>query len=107
MDAGRLDKRVTFRRREKKPGGGRGDYQDLFTTAAEFRPLSGRALAEAGSITDGIEATVVVRDTARTRGLTNADRALIDGHDFALESVPLGDRTGWLWIKVSRRKASA
>lgn len=107
MDPGRIDKRVTFRRREKKPGGGRGDYHDLFRTSAEFRPLSARALAEAGSITDGIEATLVVRDTPRTRDLTNADRVLIDGRDFAIESVPLGDRTGWLWIKISRRKASA
>ena len=109
MQAGDLDRRVTFRRRQKIVGqaGDRGPFADLMTVACAFRPLSGRALAEAGSLTDAIEGSVCVRDTARARGLTVADRALIDGRDLAIESVQPSDRSGWLWIKVSRRKASA
>lgn len=109
MQAGRLDKRVTFRRRPKVTGkpDERKSYVDLFTVAAEFRSLSGRAMAEAGSLTDAIEGTLVVRDTVRTRGLTVADRAVIDGRDFALASVPPTDRSGWLFIKVAQTKGSA
>ncbi len=110
MDPGHLDKRARFRRRVKTGEGGagsRGAYADLFTVAASFRPLSARVLAEAGSLTDGIEASLVVRDTARTRDLTKADRVIVDGRDFAIESVPLSDRSGWLRMKLSVRKASA
>lgn len=109
MQAGNLDKRVTFRRRQKLAGqpGDRGSFAEWMTVACDFRPLSGRALAEAGSLTDAIEGSLCVRDTARTRSLTVADRAVIDGRDMAIESVQPSDRSGWLWIKVSRRKASA
>ena len=109
MEAGRLDKRVTFRRRAKVDragAGSRSDFADLFKTWCDFRPLSARTLAEAGSLTDGIEASIVVRDTPRTRGLTKMDRAVVDGRDFAIESVPPGDRSGWLTLKISARKAS-
>lgn len=109
MEAGRLDKRVTFLRRVKVPGkpASRGDFVVHFAVAAEFRPLSGRALAEAGSLTDAIEGTLVVRDTARTRGLTVADRVVIAGREMALASVPPSDRSGWLWIKVAQTKGAA
>ena len=109
MQAGQLDKRVTFMRRERVPGksADRGPFAELLRVACAFRPVSGRALAEAGSLTDAIEGSICVRDTARTRGLTVADRAVIDGRDMAIESVQPSDRSGWLWIKVSRRKASA
>ncbi|WP_164255889.1 phage head completion protein, partial [Stenotrophomonas maltophilia] len=81
--------------------------QDLFTVRAEFRPLSGRAMAEAGSLTDAIQGTLVVRDTPRTRALTIADRVTVDGRDYAIESAPPGDRSGWLYLKVSLKKGSA
>ncbi|MGY2051685.1 phage head closure protein [Methylobacterium sp. JK268] len=110
MDPGRADKRVTFRRRAAvpKPGGGTArEFRDLFACWAEWRPLSGHRLAEAGGVTDGIEGTIVVRDTPRTRALTVADRVILDGRDLALESVPIGERTGWLSVRVSRRVAGS
>lgn len=113
MEAGRLDRRATFLRRAKVaavPGklpDSRAGFETLFTVAAEYRPLSGRALAEAGSLTDAIEGTLIVRYTARTRKLTVADRVVVEGREMAIESVPPSDRSGWLSIKVSRKKASA
>ncbi len=108
MDPGQLDKRVTFRRRALVTRGGRqvpGDYADLFRAWGAWRPLTGRRLVEAGAVTDGIDGTLIVRETARTRGLTVADRVIIAGYDFAIESVPIAHRSGWLSLSVSRRRA--
>lgn len=110
MHSGALDRRATFRGRAIDDDGGfgvRGDFRDLYTVWAQFRPLSGRALAEAGSLTDAIEGTLVVRATARTRALTVAHRVVVDRRDYAIESVPPDDRTGFLVLRVSSRKASA
>ena len=71
MQAGRLDKRATFRGRPQLDDDGfesRGGYQDLFTVRAEFRPLSGRAMAEAGSLTDAALEAVVVELWAPPKG---------------------------------------
>ncbi|GJD60857.1 hypothetical protein [Methylobacterium frigidaeris] len=57
---------------------------------------------ETVTVTDGIDGTLVVRETARTRGLTLADRVTIAGHDCAIESVPIAHRSGWLSLTVSR-----
>ncbi|ACL62062.1 head-tail adaptor protein [Methylobacterium nodulans] len=111
MDPGRTDKRVIFRRRVAVPkasgNGTNREFRDLFPCWAAWRPLTGRRLAEAGGVTDGIEGAIVVRDTPRTRDLTVADRVILDGRDMALESVPIGERSGWLTIKVSRRVAGS
>ena len=110
MHAGALDKRATFRGRAMGDMDGfavRGEFGDLFTVWAEFRPLSGRALAEAGSLTDAIEWTLIVRATPRTRTLTVAHRVVVDRRDYAIESVPPDDRTGFLMLRISARKASA
>lgn len=91
MDPGRLDLRVTFLQR---PGEGRerGDYAEAFTLWANYRQESSREAAEGGRAQDVESGTLVVRDTAQSRTLTNADRCLILGRDFAIEGVGLPDR---------------
>lgn len=105
-----MDKRATFRGRSELDEDDfevRGQLVDLFTVAAEFRPLSGRAMAEAGSLTDALEGTLIVRDTPRTRKLTIAERVVLNGRDYAIASVQPPDRSGWLYLKLAQTKGSA
>ncbi len=110
MQAGRLDLRATFRKRGPGEVGslpGRGSYIDDFTVAAEWRQLSGKAVAEAGALTDAIEGTLVVRDTPRTRALTVAHRVVVLGREMAIDTVPPSDRSGWLFLRCRQTRGSA
>ena len=101
MDPGRRDKRATFRQR---PGEGRerGDYADAFTLWASYRPETGREAAEGGRAQDVESGTLVVRDSAQARTVTNADRVVVLGREFGIEGVGLPDRrTGLITMRVA------
>ncbi len=107
MDPGRLDLRVAFLQR---PGEGRqrGDYAEAFTLWANYRPETSREAVEGGRAQDVESGTLVVRDTAQSRTLTNADRCVIRGRDFAIEGVGLPDRRSRLLrLRVSSHLSGA
>lgn len=101
MDPGRLDRRVAF---QQRPGAGRtrGEFVEVFTLWANYRPENSREAAEGGRAQDVESGTLTVRDTRQSRTLTNADRCTIGGRSFAIEGVGLPDRrSGLLRLRVS------
>ncbi|RVU17497.1 head-tail adaptor protein [Methylobacterium oryzihabitans] len=101
MDPGQFDRRVTVRQR---PGEGRsrGAYADAFTVWACYRPESAREAVQGGRAQTVESGTLVVRDSARMRTVSSADRVVLGGRDFAIEGVGLPDRrTGLVTLKIA------
>lgn len=98
MDPGRLDRRVTFRRRGAVDGdpAERGDYADLFTTWANYRPIPAREAAQGGGAVNVAGGTLAIRDSARARDLVTTDRVTLQGQDFDVKGVDLPDRRSGL-----------
>lgn len=108
MDSGRFEHRAQFMRRppilegEGDDTGDRGPYALAFTLWANFRPQSAREAAQGGQAQNVETGTLTVRDTAQSRTITNADRVVLQGRDFAVEGVGLPDRrTGLISMNVS------
>ncbi|MGU3418525.1 head-tail adaptor protein [Methylobacterium sp. D54C] len=103
MDPGRLDRRVTFRRRtalDDDPTG-RGDYADLFTTWANYRPAALREAVQGGGAVNVASGTLAIRDSARARDLVTTDRVTLQGQDFDVKGVGLPDRrTGLILMQI-------
>ena len=94
-----LDKRVAFLGRPD----GTGPLTPRAEAWAEWLPLSSARKVEARGLTDGIEGTLRIRDTAKARTIIQTDRALFSGQDMKVLSTPVPDRSGFLWIKVGRQ----
>jgi head-tail adaptor len=111
MRAGKLDRRVTFRKRvdqERAGGNEKGDFDDYWSTWANYREFSAREIANMGQAEDVPFAVLTVRDCTAARLITNSDRVRIRGvaqGDFAIQNVSLPERTGWLRIKIARTMA--
>lgn len=96
MRAGELDHRLTLRRRGTQvgnPGGvARGPFADLFNTRCKVRPAPAKEIAVAGQAASPIVITVQVYDCERNRGITAADRAVLNGKEYGISSVLPPDR---------------
>jgi len=108
MDAGRLDQRANILRRppvlddQGKDTGDRGPYALAFTIWANFRPQSLREAAQGGAARNVEVGTLTIRDSAQAQTVTNADRVVMQGRDFAIDGVGLPDRrTGLIALNVS------
>lgn len=80
---------------EGNPGGApRGDFAPVFTTWCGWRTLSAQQIVEAGFVEDATMLVVRVNDSARNRDITDADRVLLRGQQYALSKVAPPDRVG-------------
>ena len=100
MRAGRMNRRVTIRRRAVvagNPGGvPRGDFADVFSVWGEVKQAIASQQVEAGFSGDPITAIIRVYDSAQARTISANDRLAIagmpgvgSGEDFAIDSVAL------------------
>jgi head-tail adaptor len=108
MLTGKLDKRVTFRRREvtnPDAGNERGDFVDWFTVWANYRGLNLSQSGEAGMQVGSAIGILTVRDGGDARNVTTAERVLIQGEEFAILSPEVRDRTGFMSFRVERNLA--
>lgn len=103
MRAGRLDRRVTFRRREKGATiRDRGEFQDLVEVWGDYRRTSGREVIEAGRQLNIEEGTLRVRWPGPGDSVTIDDRVVIDGRERAIKGIGTPDRrSGFIEFIVS------
>lgn len=95
MKAGRLDRRVMFRRRAKGATvRDRGEFIDLVEVWGDYLRLSGREAMEAGRETNVEEGTLRVRWPGLAADITIADRVVIADRERAIVSVATPDRRG-------------
>ena len=110
MRAGNLRERVTFQRATTGDDGYGNvitGWADLVTVWADVRETLGRERVEAGRIEAAATATVRVRASAVTRGLTAADRLVARGWTWNIRSVvPIGNKRAALDILVERGVAA-
>lgn len=96
MIAGRMRYIITIRRRALRPGetdgNPRGEYYDAFTTRASFQQTPGVKAVEAGVGEDQNRALLRIYDCAQNRTITAADRVLVDGQNWSIETVSRPDR---------------
>jgi len=110
MDPGRLDLRAELLREppilddQGRDTGDRGPYAPAFTVWANFRTQSVSEAVEGGAAQNVESGVLTVRDSAQARTITNADRVLLSGRNFAVEGVGLPDRrTGLITLMVSSK----
>lgn len=108
MDAGRLDQRADILRRppildeQGTDTGDRGPYALAFTIWANFRQQSLREAAQGGAARNVEAGTLTIRDSIQARTVTNGDRVVLQGRDFAIEGAGLPDRrTGLITLTIS------
>ena len=103
MKAGRLDRRVMFRRRAKGTTvRDRGDFADLVEVWGDYLRLSGREALEAGREVNIEEGTLRVRWPGPADDVTIADRVVLDGRERAVKGVGTPDRrAGFIEFTVS------
>lgn len=93
MKAGRLDRRVTFRRRAKGATvRDRGDFVDLVEVWGDYLRLSVREALEAGREVNVEEGTLRVRWPGEADDVTIGDRVVIDGRERAIVGAGTPDR---------------
>ena len=108
MDPAKLDRRVTFRRRQVLAQNARGEFVNFFGAWAAYAPSSSREAIESGRPTDIETGLIRIRDSAKGRELTGADRVMIAGREFSLQAVGLPDRrTGLIDITVTTSRQTA
>lgn len=108
MDSGRFELHAQFLREPPildaggRDTGDRGAYAPVFKLWANFRPQSVREAAQGGAAHNVETGTLTIRDSVKARSVTNGDRVLLLGRDFAIEGVGLPDRrTGLITLTVS------
>lgn len=106
MQPGRLDRRCAFQRRDTTPddygnvtGGG---WSALLTVWGALDERAGREAVRAGRLESAAAGTVQIRDSAAARGITAADRVVIDGRAYAIREVRPPQRTGMIEMVVER-----
>lgn len=112
MDAGRLNRRAAFFRRERLAapvaGNARGRFEAMpyLTVWSDYRATPGREVVSAGIPEDQIGGTLRIRDSAAARQVTAADRVAIAGVSFAIASVGLPEgRDGFIEMILRREVA--
>lgn len=95
LPAGRFDRRATIYRRAlaaNVAGVARKDFEavdGLAGIACAFREMTLREIAAGNGVQGGIEGEMRLRDSAKARTVTIADRAVIDGQGFDIVGAGL------------------
>lgn len=92
MNAGALSDRVAFHRREETPDGYgntvAGFAADPFLRVyGRLQPERGQEAFAAGRMETGGRATLTIRYSAAAAAVTAADKAVINGVDFAVRGI--------------------
>lgn len=109
MTSGELDRRVTFLRRPlieaDAAGEERGKFKPEFEVWAAFTPMSSQRRADYGYAEDVLSGWLKIRESLKVATLTISDRVVLkgDGDEFAIDSVPVNDRSGYRLLRVSRK----
>lgn len=110
MGAGDLNKRVTFQRATRTGDGGGGGaivWNTLATVWAGFKPERGYERLRTGRIEAELAGVLTVRGSSVTRGVTEADRVLVDGVPYAIHAISNPDQRGrFLELTVGSGEAS-
>lgn len=91
MDAGKLDRRVTFQTKTKirTPSGGWTDgWDDEFTVWAQIKPLRGGETVMQARMAAKNPVIVIVRASALTKQIEHNWRAVIDGKPYEIRENP-------------------
>lgn len=108
MIIGALRDQVTFQRltgtaRDAVGNVTDGTWTAIATVWGQLKPGSGRENFESARLESAVMASLVVRATTTTRGITGADRVLIDGVPYNIRAVTNEDRRGrFLTMMVER-----
>lgn len=110
MRAGRLNERVTFQRAvvgDDGYGNAITSWTDHLTVWADVRETLGKERVDAGRIEASATATVRIRSSAASRGLTAADRMVARGATWNIRSVvPVGNDRAMLDLLCERGVAA-
>lgn len=93
----RLRHRAKFQRQGQVPdgyGNTIGGWADHLTVWANVRETTGKERVAAGSIENNRTATIRVRSSAGTRGLTEADRVVARGETWDILGIANADDKG-------------
>ena len=94
---------ATIRRRPVVGGVVRGEFANVFTTTAGWRPLQGATVVEFGLSQDETGLMLRVQDCAQNRSITHADRMTFLGGDWTIVSTNPPDRvTGSISIILKK-----
>lgn len=106
MDAGKLDRRCAFERRDATPDAygnvTSGGWVSLLTVWGRLDERPGREAVRAGRLEASALGALSIRDSAQARGVTAADRVVIDGHAYAIRDVRPPQRSGMIEMVVER-----
>jgi len=95
LAAGRYNRRATIHRRPVEAnvaGRARGEFREvagLVSIACAYREMSLREIASGNGVQGAIEAEMRLRDSAKARTVTIADRAVIAGQGFDIVGAGL------------------
>lgn len=105
MNAGRLDRRITLRRKvdTNTALGVTEAWSDLATIWAGRKDVSDGEKTAAGMVMASIVSRFVVRSSELTRGLTAKDQLIEGGKTFRVIGIKELDRRGYLEITAEAR----
>ena len=106
MQAGRLDRRCAFERRDETPdeygNASSGNWVALATLWGDLRFERGRERVEAGRMESALSAVLTIRSSVTARGITPADRVTIDGAVYAIRTIAETPRSGAIEMTIER-----
>jgi SPP1 family predicted phage head-tail adaptor len=98
MDAGRLNHRAQFLRKAvdatDEYGNPMQEYAPMFTVWANVRETTGKERVAAGSIENLRTATIRIRSSSETRGLTEGDQVQARGKTWDILGIANADDKG-------------
>jgi SPP1 family predicted phage head-tail adaptor len=104
--AGLMDRRCRFERRDATADDygnvTAGGWVALATVWGRLTERPGRESVEAGRLESSAAGTLTIRDSVAARGVTAADRVVIDGAEYAIRDVRPPQRIGLIEMVVER-----
>jgi len=97
MNIGRMRHRVAFNRKKLVDdgfGNVTGDFEPLFTVWGNVRETTGKERVAAGSVENTRTATIRIRSSTQSRGLTEADQAVARGETWNIRGIAFADDKG-------------
>lgn len=97
MNIGRMRHRVAFNRKKLVDdgfGNVTGDFEPLFTVWGNVRETTGKERVAAGSVENTRTATIRIRSSTQSRGLTEANQAVARGETWNIRGIAFADDKG-------------